>query len=151
MSSDWPEHHEESHGSLIRPFVADPGHVAGTTDDPSGAAMAEAVSLRPYLLTAGRVPVGNSLEIEAQVVTTELGWVALERLSFERRDIVALCVQPMSVAEVAAQLRLHIGVVRVLVGDLSAPGYLTVLRPHTELVRDAKTIKRVIRGLEAIS
>jgi hypothetical protein len=151
MSPDRSERDGESRGALIRPFIADLGNLAGMEGQADGAAVPGAGPLRPYLLTSGRVADDDSLEIEAQVVTTERGWAALEQLSFEHRDIVALCVQPMSVAEVAAELRLHIGVVRVLVGDLSAPGYLAVLRPPAGLVRDAETIKRVIRGLEAIS
>jgi Protein of unknown function (DUF742) len=150
MSSDRSERNDESRGALIRPFIADLGNLAGRAGQADSAAVPGAGPLRPYLLTSGRVAGDDSLEIEA-VVTTELGWAALERLSFEHRDIVALCVQPMSVAEVAAPLRLHIGVVRVLVGDLWAAGYLTVLRPPAGLFRDAETIKKVIRGLEAIS
>jgi hypothetical protein len=56
----------------------------------------------------------------------------------------------MSVAEVAAKLRLHIGVARVLVADLAAMGYLTVARPRFPLSQDSNLIERVIRGLEAI-
>jgi hypothetical protein len=151
MSPDRSERDGESRGALIRPFIAEPGDPAGTAGQADGAAVPGAGPLRPYLLTSGRVAGDDSLEIEAQVVTTEPGAGAAGRLSFEHRDIVALCVRPMSVAEVAAELRLHIGVVRVLVGDLSALGYLAVLRPPAGLVRDAETIKKVIRGLEAIS
>ena len=107
--------------------------------------------LRPYLLTSGRAePVDHTLEIEAQVLTTELGAAARGRLSFEYREIVDLCTTAMSVAEVAARLRLQIGVARVLVADLAAQGYLTVQRPSFPLSHDAKLIERVMRGLEAI-
>src|SRR6266511_2595450 len=92
--------------------------------------------LRPYLLTAGRAePVDHTLEIEAQVLTTEIG---------------ARCQTTISVAEVAARLRLHIGVARVLVADLAALGYLLVQRPNPPLAHDRNLIERVIRGLEAI-
>jgi hypothetical protein len=108
-------------------------------------------TLRPYLLTSGRVrPIDESLEIEAQVATTTQGMASAHRLAFEHRDIVALCSEPMSLAEIAARLGLHIGVTRVLVGDLAALGYLAVLRPQAGLYRDADTIERVIRGLQSI-
>ena len=107
--------------------------------------------LRPYLLTSGRAePVDQTLEIEAQVLTTELGAASYRRLSFEYRAIVELCLDTMSVAEVGAKLGLHIGVARVLVADLAALGYLVVQRPTFPLSQDLNLIERVIRGLEAI-
>jgi len=107
--------------------------------------------LRPYLLTSGRAePVDQTLEIEAQVMTTEAGALAVQRLPFEHRDIVRLCVVSMSVAEVAARLRLHIGVARVLVADLADLGYLYVVRPSLPNSHNPNLIERVIRGLEAI-
>jgi hypothetical protein len=102
--------------------------------------------LRPYLLTSGRAePVDETLEIEAQVQTVHPG----DGLSFEYREIVALCTVAMSVAEVAARLRLHIGVARVLIADLAAQGYVIVERPDLP-AHDVNLIERVIRGLEAI-
>jgi Protein of unknown function (DUF742) len=121
-------------------------------DGVGGTPEGDAVSrLRPYLLTSGRAePVDHTLEIEAQVQTTEFGATAYGRLSFEYREIVELCMATMSVAEVAARLRLHIGVARVLVADLAALGYLIVQRPSFPLSQDPNLIERVIRGLEAI-
>jgi Protein of unknown function (DUF742) len=107
--------------------------------------------VRPYLLTSGRAqPVDQSLEIEAQVVTNYPA-AAAAQLTFERRDIVALCIEPKSVAEVASLLGLHIGVARVLVADLAQQGYLAVTRPAAEQSHDVDLIERVIRGLESIS
>jgi hypothetical protein len=132
-----------------RPYLAAGGAwddgVAGTPDGGSVS------GLRPYLLTSGRAePLDHTLEIEAQVLTTELGVTAYGRLSFEYREIVVLCRATMSVAEVAARLGLHIGVARVLVADLAALGYLIVQRPSFAPSQDPNLIERVIRGLEAI-
>ena len=63
---------------------------------------------------------------------------------------MSLCATTLSIAEVAAKLRLHIGVARVLVADLAALGYLVVRRPSFPLSQDPNLIERVIRGLEAI-
>jgi hypothetical protein len=107
--------------------------------------------VRPYLMTAGRAePENVPIEIEAQVLTSELGMTSYDSLTFEHRDIVALCRTTVAVAEIAAQLGLHIGVVRVLVADLAANGYVVVGRPATTLANDLDIIERVIRGLEAI-
>jgi len=130
----------------IRPyFSAAPAGSGGEADD------ADVDMLRPYLLTSGRVrPVDETLEIEAQVVTTELGRASYRRLAFEHRDIVALCATTMSIAEVAARLGYHLGVAKVLVADLAAQGHLFVRRPEAQPALDLNLVERVIRGLEAI-
>jgi len=144
--------------SLIRPYIADQlAAAAGLPSEPhqhtgSGpGADPETSGLRPYLLTGGRTaPVNVNLEIEAQMATTALGRAVVERLSFERRDIVALCRYPTAVAEIAARLNLHLGVARVIVGDLLTEGYLAARRPEVGLHRNVPIIERVIRGLQAI-
>ncbi|EGX54762.1 hypothetical protein SZN_36284 [Streptomyces zinciresistens K42] len=113
----------------------------------------QASAVRPFLLTAGRVADcsdGRSLPLEAQVVATAEGIDALGRLAFERHDIVAVCRLPQSVAEIAARLRLHLNVVRVLAEDLRAAGQLTVHVPDSGVVQDASVLRRVIEGLRAI-
>jgi hypothetical protein len=57
---------------------------------------------------------------------------------------------PMAVAEVAARLRLHLGVTRVLVSDLLVLGHLTVRRPEVVFQRSSDIIQRVIQGLQSI-
>lgn len=144
--------------SLIRPYIAD--RLAAAAGSPSAASdpppvpepvRGETSGLRPYLLTGGRAaPVTANLEIEAQMATTALGRSIVEHLAFERRDIVLLCLQPTAIAEVAAQLNLHLGVARVIVGDLLSEGYLAARRPEIGLERSVPIIERVIRGLQAI-
>jgi hypothetical protein len=120
--------------------------------EPDQATVSDVSLLRPYLLTSGRAqPVDETLEVEAQVMTSQLGAAASQNLTFERRDIVDLCHNTMSVAEVAAMLGLHIGVARVLVADLAELGYVIVRRPAARPTQDIDIIERVIRGLEAIS
>ena len=133
----------------MRPFLSGAGDGAGGADDQADAPVPDR-ALRPFLLTAGRVAGQDSIAIETQVVTTETGRTAVDHLGFERRDIVSLCGNPLSVAEIAAQLSLHLGVVRVLVGDLSADGHLSVYLPNADASTDVDTLMRVIRGLRAI-
>ena len=64
------------------------------------------------------------------MVATADGLAALDRLSFEQHDIVAACRRPQSIAEIAARLRLHLNVVRVLAEDLRADGQLSVHVPE---------------------
>lgn len=132
-------------GALVRPFLA-----TDTAVDPDADAVPDGASLRPFLLTAGRVAGQDSIAIETQVVTTDQGRTAADDLGYERRDIVSLCGSPLSVAEIAARLSLHLAVVRVLVGDLSSDGHLSVYLPNSDASTDVDTLLRVIRGLRAI-
>ncbi|GAB1326797.1 DUF742 domain-containing protein [Streptomyces sp. NPDC093260] len=117
--------------------------------DPVGPAPA----VRPFLVTAGRVAptaAGRPVPVETQVVATVAGLAALEALSFEQHDIVSACRRPQSIAELAARLRLHLNVVRILAEDLRAAGHLTVHVPDTGATHDASVLRRVIDGLRAI-
>ncbi|MCX5330640.1 MULTISPECIES: DUF742 domain-containing protein [unclassified Streptomyces] len=117
--------------------------------DPVGPASA----VRPFLVTAGRVApsaAGRPMPVETQVVATVEGLEALGGLSFEQHDIVAACRLPQSIAELAARLRLHLNVVRVLAEDLRTEGQLTVHVPDSDDTHDASVLRRVIDGLRAI-
>jgi Protein of unknown function (DUF742) len=107
--------------------------------------------VRPYLITGGRVrPIDSKLHFEAQVLTTWEGRAALDRLAYEHHDVVAMCVRPAAVAEIAALLGLHLGVARVVVADLVAFGYLNVRQHEQGGAKQGHIIERVIRGLTAI-
>lgn len=149
MNPDQPDETALPSGALIRPFLQTGAGLDGAEENAEDGA-ADGASLRPFLLTAGRVAGQDSIAIETQVVTTDQGRTAGAELGFESRDIVALCGDPLSVAEIAAQLSLHLGVVRVLVGDLSADGHLSVYLPNADAPTDVDTLLRVIRGLRAI-
>ena len=109
----------------------------------------QTTALRPFVLTSGRTAaVDPGIGIETQV-TSRPGAMPI-RLSPEMRAIVALCLEPLSVAEISARLRLHLGVTRILVADLRARGLLDVHVLENDFP-DPETIMRVIRGLRAIS
>ncbi|KOV76832.1 multi-component regulatory system-4 [Streptomyces sp. NRRL WC-3618] len=116
-----------------------------------------APAVRPFLVTAGRVAgaageasSGRTMPVETQLVATTNGLRALDRLSFEQHDIVAACRVPQSIAEIAARLRLHLNVVRVLAEDLRTAGQLSVHVPDSGITHDAAVLRRVIDGLRAI-
>ncbi|MFB7330434.1 DUF742 domain-containing protein [Streptomyces adustus] len=124
--------------------------------DPAPVPVGPASAVRPFLVTAGRVAgsgeaeSGRTMPVETQLVTTVAGLDGLDRLSFERRDIVAACRQPQSIAEIAARLRLHLNVVRVLAEDLRRAGQLSVHVPDAGVTHGASVLRRVIEGLRAI-
>jgi hypothetical protein len=132
----------------VRPFV-DWGRVV----DEGGGLSAARPTPRPFLLTSGRVRTSADafIALETQVISTQFGYEACSSLAFERRDIVRLCTVPMSVAEIAARLALHLGVVRVLVGDLITEGYVYAYLPNADASQDIDTLLRVIHGLRALS
>ncbi|MER5210325.1 DUF742 domain-containing protein [Streptomyces sp. NPDC002838] len=122
---------------------------AGGSPEPAGRAR----GVRPFLLTAGRVSGGGaapSIPVETQVVSTSAGLSVLHSLTFEHHDIIATCRRPQSVAELAAALRLHLNVVRVLAEDLCAAGHLSIHRPNARTAQDLSVLRRVIDGLRAV-
>jgi hypothetical protein len=112
--------------------------------------------LRPFVLTSGRVDsIDPAIGLETQVTARQESpsWIGtpVSRLAPELREIVALCAEPTSVAEISARLRLHLGVTKILVGDLRATGHLDVHICDVEDAHDPDIILRVIDGLRAIS
>lgn len=102
-----------------------------------------------YAIAGGRTrSVGRDLPIETMVTTTSQGIAEVVDLQFERRDVVLLCRKPQSVAEVAARLRLPLGVARVLVSDLAASGHLTAHVPEFDRP-DRAILERLLDGLRA--
>jgi hypothetical protein len=138
----------------VRPFLqSGPQHSTGGYRPPPPGAQPpvdeQTSTLRPFVITSGRTDGADpAISMETQV-TVNAG-AAPVRLSPEMRAIVGLCGTPHSVAEISAILRLHLGVTRILVGDLRAAGQLDVHLLDND-TPDPETIMRVIRGLRAIS
>ncbi|MGY6499519.1 MAG: DUF742 domain-containing protein [Acidimicrobiales bacterium] len=109
------------------------------------------VRIRPYAITGGRTRSDSDLPIEAMVSATPEGLAQQGRLTLEPARIVALCSAPQSVAEISAHLGLHLGVTRVLVGDLAGEGLIAVHRPnHVGDRPDLRLLERVLDGLQAL-
>ena len=107
-------------------------------------------SIRPYLVTGGRVRASGDIRIETQVRTSRFGEAARPAQSFERAEILDLCMQPMSVAEISATLGLPLGVSRVLVSDLRSEGFVNCSDGPADVRSDAAMIKRLIDGVRAL-
>jgi hypothetical protein len=105
-----------------------------------------------YALTGGRGRSGgDDLQLETLVTSTHDGMASLPRLRFEKARIVELCRRPVSVAEVAANLRVPLGVARVLVSDLHADQMLTIHRMSetTDGRPRAEVLERLLSGLRS--
>lgn len=146
-----PDDPEHPAAPGVRPFLRDTGrggrHRPAPSADPPPSE--QTTSLRPFVLTSGRVDgLDPNIGLETQV-SSHPGTLTV-RLSPEQRAIVQLCGEPLSVAEISARLRMHLGVTRILVGDLRAAGHLDVHVLENDFP-DPETIMRVIRGLRSIS
>ena len=139
------------------------GHTSGGTSRPEGGDDREALwerdvadepnLVRPYILTAGRTDSRISLPLEAPIGTLPSAKPPRWPGNDVRGEIVSMCVDHPSVAEIAAQLSLPLGVARVLIGDLVTQGYLRVhitLGDSTTNDERRELIGRTLRGLRAL-
>lgn len=108
--------------------------------------------VRPYLVTGGRTRSVVELPLESIVRVTPEGQKAVGGLQLERRQIVELCHQPLSIAEVSAHLRLHLQVAKVLVGDLVHSGHIATHTATAEADErpDLQLLERVLDGLQSL-
>jgi Protein of unknown function (DUF742) len=108
--------------------------------------------VRPYTKTGGRTRSDYDLAIEALVSTSERGKAPEAAVRPEHRSICGLCLDTRSVAEVAAHLRLPLGVARVLIGDMAGMG-LVLIHQSGMVVGDRPSIdfmERVLSGLRRL-
>ncbi|NUW33482.1 DUF742 domain-containing protein [Nonomuraea sp. SMC257] len=109
--------------------------------------------VRPYALIRGRTrSSGDAFDLVATVtVVGEPSGEAAGELGPEQRLILRAARSPISVADVAVELDLPIGVVRVLLGDLRDNGFISVTSPSAARQRSNEGIlKEVINGLRAL-
>ncbi|MFJ6198608.1 DUF742 domain-containing protein [Micromonospora sp. NPDC092111] len=109
--------------------------------------------VRPYTLTGGRVrPAVDGFDLVAFVLATTVAEPSGQPgLQPEHRRLVEYARHPVAVADLAADLDLALGVVRVLLGDLLARGLVTVHEPPaTAGLPDNDILKAVVSGLRAL-
>jgi hypothetical protein len=114
--------------------------------------------VRLYALTRGRTrPASEAFDLIAMVVADtpygpESPYGEDLGLSPESASIIDLCrYQAQSVAEIAAEMDLPVGVVRVLLGDLLDAGLIRVSRPvPPAMLPDERILREVINGLRAL-
>ena len=110
--------------------------------------------VRPYALTGGRVRSSIELPLETIVRVTTRGEASTSELASERQQICRICTDLSSIAEVSAHLKLPLGVVRVLVGDMVTEGFLeanaTVMTADQDPRPDLRLLERVLDGLQAL-
>ncbi|NDU73045.1 DUF742 domain-containing protein [Actinomadura sp. DSM 109109] len=110
--------------------------------------------VRPYALTRGRTrPEGAGFELIATVAATGVPPGDRLRYSPDHARVLRGCGRPVTVVDLAADLGLPIGVVRVLLGDLRDKGLIAVVdeaRPAEGRRPPAGVLREVLNGLRAL-
>ena len=112
--------------------------------------------VRPYAVTGGRTEPadGEVLDLVAVVVAIGSNSRAGDdpiRLTPEHRKILRLCERPVTVADIASDTALPVGVVRVLLADLILQEAVRVVRnrPAVQLPGN-DVLKEILNGLRAL-
>ncbi|WP_370082052.1 DUF742 domain-containing protein [Streptacidiphilus sp. MAP12-16] len=114
--------------------------------------------VRLYALTRGRTrPASEAFDLIALITADspygpDSPYGIDPGLPPEPATILELCrYHPQSVAEIAADCDLPVGVVRVLLGDLLDAGLIHVSRPvPPAMLPDERILREVINGLQAL-
>lgn len=104
---------------------------------------------RLYTVTGGRCRADDDSVDPVTLIVTECE--PSHGMQSEHVRILELCRAPTAVVEIAAQLRLPVTVVRILLCDLLATGRVTARQPPVGRFRDAlpdtDLLKEVLDGL----
>jgi hypothetical protein len=150
-----PGFFEPAHGTgLFEPAVSNTGP-AEYYDETKQEPAAEAAVVRPYALTGGRTKANIKLELETLISVSGAAAAQADHVAvqFEHRVIMEECRTPRSVAEVAALLRVPLGVARVLISDAAGAGLLTVhetVSGNEDAEAHLILMERVLSGLRRL-
>lgn len=106
---------------------------------------------RPYTVTRGRTTPGHGQLDLISLVVTPHAVPATAQLFPEQARIIERCRRPLSVAEVAAELDLPLGTVRVLLGDLLEAGLIELHEPPAVSTAPSRELlEALLAGLQAL-
>jgi len=107
--------------------------------------------VRPYALTQGRTRhAGESFDLVATVMATHA--IAAEgSLAPEHISVLRLARAPTTVADIASDVDLPLGVVRIILADLRELGLVAIATPTVVAERiDQHTLREVLHGLRGL-
>ena len=107
--------------------------------------------VRPYALTQGRTRhTGESFDLVATVRATR-AFADQSSLAPEHLSVLQLARVPTTVADIAADVDLPLGVVRVILADLRELGLIVISVPMVMAERvDKHTLREVLNGLRGL-
>jgi hypothetical protein len=115
--------------------------------------------VRPYALTRGRTRSGGAdlglIDLVVAVgfdlvVAVGSPYLELRRLGPEHKRLLSLCRRPVTVADLASEIDLPLGVVRVLLGDLREVGLVSVVGSGNGPTPEESVMRSVLDGLRAL-
>jgi Protein of unknown function (DUF742) len=108
--------------------------------------------VRPYALTQGRTRhTGESFDLVATVMTTQAAIMDLGSLAPEHMSVLQLARAPTTVADIASDVDLPVGVVRIILADLRELGLVVIRTPVVMAERiDKHTLREVLNGLRGL-
>ena len=123
-------------------------------DGPQGELVEESRVVRPYTLTRGRTR-SERVDLPLEALVRGVAPASRPNETAERRRILELTsTEILSVVEISAHLRLPLGVVRVLVGDLADDGLVLVHTgtPTSQAPASAqlKVLESVLNGISSL-
>jgi hypothetical protein len=89
--------------------------------------------VRPFIMTRGRTKVTRA-DLRFETLVQRLGGPIPATVPSEQVALLGLADEPVSVAELAAELGLVVGVVNVLINDLLDAGRLEVFESDPDLI-----------------
>ena len=121
---------------------------------PPGESVEESRVVRPYTLTGGRTR-HERADLPLEALVRGVAATGRPNETTERRRILELTSsQILSVVEISAHLRLPLGVVRVLVGDLADDGleFVHAGTPTSQAPASAqlKVLESVLNGISSL-
>jgi len=108
--------------------------------------------VRPYAMTGGRTRAScSSFDMLAMAVATGAPVASGTNLGSEHRRLLNLVKRARPVVEIASDVGLPIGVIRVLLGDLLDQGLILVRSPLPDASMPPENLlKELISGLRAL-
>jgi hypothetical protein len=108
--------------------------------------------VRHYAMTAGRTrPTRGEFDLITLIVAARGAAGGDLSLQPEHGVIIRLCQRPISVAEIATDLDLPVGTVRVLLGDLLDRGFIRTRSPvPAAQLPNERVFKAVLDGLRSL-
>jgi len=111
--------------------------------------------VRPFAVTRGRTT-SNWRDLDMITLVVAARWDrSVERLDHDHANVVRLCRNPISVAEISAMMSLPLAVTKILIGDLIESGYLIFRAPPSSRgasadIPDLHLLQTVLDGVRRL-
>jgi hypothetical protein len=107
--------------------------------------------VRPYALTGGLTrPSGQRFDLLDMVGVVRRAAQDMPVLAPEQAEVLQRCQIPAPLVDLAADLDLPVGVIRILVSDLRDRGLVTIHRAQPFGAGDLKILQEVVDGLRRL-